>query len=68
MNPSPQLKESIRDGSLTKEDVLEFEKISGVEVGQMVKMLDSAQGRGLSAEMKDTIEVMRELSRIKAGK
>jgi hypothetical protein len=48
--------------------VLEFEKLSGVEVGQMVKMLDSAQGRGLSAEMKDTIEVMRELGGKKAGK
>eukprot|EP01035_Chromulina_nebulosa_P025680 gene25680-33531_t len=55
------LKESMDANAITKADVLDFEKMTGSEVGQMLKM------RGLPPEMKDTIELLRKLVQIKKG-
>jgi len=59
------LKESLREGSITREDVLMFEKMTNTEVNQMVKMLEAAKGRGISADMVETIDVLRQLAQIK---
>lgn len=59
------LKESLREGSITRQDVLEFEKMTNTEVNQMVKMMEAAKGRGLSADMVETIDLLRQLAQIK---
>lgn len=50
--------------SITKADVAEFEKMTGMDVGQMAKMLDAAKGR-LPPDMRDTVDLLRRLAKIK---
>ena len=66
----PQLKAALLDGSVTKKDVEELEKMMGVDVKQIVKMMDSGQVdksklQELGSDVAELMDVFKELAKIK---
>jgi len=65
-----QLKQALQDGSVTKKDVEELEKMMGVDVKQLVKMMDSGQVdkeklKELGSDFGELVDLFRALSKIK---
>ena len=65
-----QLKQALQDGSVTKKDVEELEKMMGVDVKQLVKMMDSGQVdkeklKELGSDFGELVNLFRALSKIK---
>lgn len=66
------VKASLKDGSITKSDVLELEKIMGTDVESLVKMMkQSAAGaladKSVGGEVKEMLQLFSELLAIKKG-
>jgi hypothetical protein len=64
------LKQALQDGSVTKKDVEELEKMMGVDVKQLVKMMDSGQVdkeklKELGSDFGELVDLFRALSKIK---
>lgn len=64
-----ELKQTLREGRVTKEDVAEFEKLIGADIGQIVSNIKRTAGKApLNAEMKDLINLFSELAEVKNRK
>ena len=64
------VKEALDSGDMTRQDVLEFEKMIGMDVSAMVKMMDSNQIdkrklRELSPDMVDMVDLFKKLAALK---
>ena len=65
-----QVKASLEEGTVTKADVLEFEKLIGMNVKQMVSMFDSGrvdkkQLQKLNPDLAEMMDVFKQLAAIK---
>ncbi len=64
------VKQALAEGSMTKADVAEFEKAMGMDIKEMVKMmdngqLDKAKLKQLGPEMEEFLDIFRQLAKIK---
>ena len=65
------VKESLADGSIKKEEILELEKMMGVDLKTLVSMMDKGKidkaklQRELGSDMGDIFEVFRQLASMK---
>jgi hypothetical protein len=64
------VKQALAEGSMTKADVAEFEKAMGMDIKEMVKMmdngqLDKAKLKQLEPEMEEFLDIFRQLAKIK---
>lgn len=65
------VKESLADGSISREEILELEKMMGVDLKTLVNMMDKGKvdkaklQRELGTDMGDIFEVFRQLAKMK---
>jgi plasmid replication initiation protein len=62
------VKSSLEDGSITKQDVLELEKILGSDIGQLVTMIEKGKKMDknlLGSEFNEMVDIFRQLAQIK---
>ena len=65
-----QLKSALDTGAVTKQDVAELEKMMGIDVKQLVKMMGSGQVdknklKELGSDVTDLLDVFTKLAKIK---
>ena len=64
------VKQSLADGSITKKDVEELEKIMGMDVSSLAKMIDNGQVdkaklRQMGPEFEEMLDLFKQLAKIK---
>lgn len=62
-----QVKEQLAQGTITKQDVEELEKVMGTDITQLVQMVNSGQvdKRSLGKEFGEMIDIFKKLAEIK---
>lgn len=54
----------MKDGSITAKEVIEFEKLVGIDINQILKAAGS-QGGGKNEDVAEMLDLLRELAKIK---